>query len=95
MRALLLLALLAGCADDAASDPHEIVECGNDWILGHHVPDCEAACRIYPGRTVNECPTADLALCSPLDVYVEFDGVGGCCRIDGGADGTVRWTACE
>lgn len=98
MRTAMLLALVA-CSNSDEIGPHDEIACDpGAWLINGIDPieTCERACKAPPPVILHsECMPDGLAgLCNQ---YVEVDGTGGCCGLDGRiATGlTVRWYECE
>lgn len=86
MRALLALALVGGCADDGAPDPHEIVECGDRWGASGQ---CERGClapmpdELPPDRCPVTLDDGRRTNCGAVGSLVIEDGTYGCCALGG------------
>ncbi len=85
MRALLLLALVVGCADDGTPDPHEIVECNARWGGGQ----CERGClapmpeALPDGGCVIMATDGSEITIGAVEFLVVEDGVYGACALGG------------
>lgn len=97
MRALLLLALVVGCADDPVTSESR-VSCGDDgryrgvetchpWCLREPVADAMDICRAVAGGI--EIP------CGPALQVEGDDGQIGCCLRPPAVDDDVPWLPCE
>lgn len=91
MRAVLLLALLAGCFDspiDLADSPHDIMRCDPEDRMEEL---CERRCVELVLVTDGKCETGGPLACTRT--FEDADGVRGCCEVDD-LD-IVRYLECE
>lgn len=98
--------LLAACGDpDPVTDPdlHRLGPCSAEWAPFDVPNQCEVACEVPPPGYTRNIEGEDVCLalfaqgqagtsCTDRSVF-EYDGVRGCCRVDGSANDTTAYFA--
>lgn len=81
-RILILVAVLAGCADDAPN-AHDDSSCDATWAP---TATCDLACKVKPAQTTpggcrytNNVVQPPVGQTCPNGQQVDFDGAPGCC----------------